>query len=299
MPWGRIIKALSGFYYVLESGEKQMGGSLLQCRARGIFRKEKVTPLVGDLVRFERTGAREGWIEEIAARKNELIRPPIANLDLAVLLFSLKKPDLNLPLLDRYLAYIEFHRIPIHITLTKSDLVDEGSWERTQKRYEKIGYPVTLTSVKEGRGIEEIHQAVEGKLSVFAGQSGVGKSSLLNALIPGRTVKTGEISEKLGRGKHTTRHVELLFLNEESMIADTPGFGQIDLNEIKPTLLSACFPEMRERKAECRFRECLHLQEPGCAVRDAVETGEVSKERYAHYLLFLQEIKQYDERRYH
>lgn len=299
MPWGRIIKAISGYYDVLPDEEKPLDEKLIRCRARGIFRKKGIAPLVGDIVRFERTGSNEGWIEEIENRKNELIRPPISNMDLVVLLFSFKKPDLNLLLLDRFLAYIEYKRIPILITFTKSDLVEESVREEALRRYSAIGYTVLATSVKNGMGIEALHDHLQGKFSVFAGQSGVGKSSLLNLLMPNLHLKTGEISEKLGRGRHTTRHVELIPMNEKTFIADTPGFGQLEFCDMDPEKLSDCFPEMREKAEGCRFRECVHVKEPGCAVRSAVEREEISRERYEHYLLFLEEIKKAKERRYH
>lgn len=299
MPWGRIIKAISGYYDVLPDEEKPLDENLIRCRARGIFRKKGIAPLVGDIVRFERTGSNEGWIEEIENRRNELIRPPISNMDLVVLLFSFKKPDLNLLLLDRFLAYIEYKRIPILIIFTKSDLVEESVREEALRRYSAIGYTVLATSVKNGMGIEALHDQLQGKFSVFAGQSGVGKSSLLNKLMPNLHLKTGEISEKLGRGRHTTRHVELIPMNDKTFIADTPGFGQLEFFDMDPEKLSDCFPEMKEKAEGCRFRECVHVKEPGCAVRSAVEREEISRERYEHYLLFLEEIKKAKERRYH
>ncbi|WP_028986949.1 ribosome small subunit-dependent GTPase A [Thermicanus aegyptius] len=298
MPWGKIIKALSGYYYVLPEEIPYAEEKLIQCRARGLFRKQGKSPLVGDWVRFESKGEKEGWIEEISERKNVLIRPPVANMDIVVLLFSLKEPELNLLLLDRFLAHIEHRRVPILIGFTKIDLVEEHSWKSVGETYEKIGYPIVATSARTGRGVDEIRLHLQGKTAVFAGQSGVGKSSLLNSLLPKALRETGEISRKLGRGRHTTRHVELLSIGQGSFVADTPGFGQLDFLEMDPVELTLCFPEIRSRAGECRFRECLHHKEPGCAVREAVTEGEIQTERYEHYLIFLSEIKKAMERRY-
>lgn len=298
MPFGRIVKALSGFYYVLPNAKEYHEENLIQCRARGIFRKKGESPLVGDMVAFDVVGTREGTVTSIEERKNELIRPPIANVELAVLVFSLAEPAFSPLLLDRFLVHSEKANIPALICLTKADLVNESIIIKIKEDYQGMGYPVLATSAKKHIGIESLLQHLKGKISVFAGQSGVGKSSLLNELIPSLSLKTAEISIKLGRGKHTTRHVELLPIDSNSWVADTPGFSQLDFLEMEPEELSHYFIEMREHIPNCKFRGCLHASEPGCAVRNAVETGEIILSRYEHYLEFLQEVKEAKQRRY-
>jgi ribosome biogenesis GTPase / thiamine phosphate phosphatase len=283
---GRIYKALAGFYYVWN------GESSLQCRARGIFKNKGITPLVGDEVEYEEIGNGEGVVNEILPRQSELIRPPIANIDLAVLVFSLAEPKFNPQLLDTFLVHTEAAGVDALICLTKADLHhDEEELERIRSQYEAIGYQVVTTSSKKNAGIEDIRHFLKDSLSVFSGQSGVGKSSLLNALFADLDLKTAAISIKLGRGKHTTRHVELIPLPEGGWVADTPGFSSLDFSTIEKEDLALNFREMRDRVGDCRFRGCLHDNEPGCAVRTGVEDGTIAASRYAHYIQFLQEIK--------
>jgi ribosome biogenesis GTPase len=288
MPEGKIIKALSGFYYV--AGEN----GVTQCRGRGVFRKNKVTPLVGDQVLFEAENEREGYIMEVFERKNDLIRPPIANVDQAILVFSAVQPDFNPLLLDRFLVLIESkHILPI-ICISKMDIVSENRLKEIQKfaeDYRQIGYEVQLTSTDDNQTIDLLLPFFKDKLTVFAGQSGVGKSSILQVLRPDLVIKTDEISTHLGRGKHTTRHVELMDVGG-GLVADTPGFSSLEFTEIEVTELSECFPEMRRIQQDCKFRGCTHLSEPKCAVKEALQTGDVKPYRYDHYLEFLQEIKE-------
>jgi ribosome biogenesis GTPase len=285
MPKGRIVKALAGYYYV------QDGDALWQCRARGVFRKKGITPLVGDEVGYETNGT-EGTVTEILPRTSELIRPPIANINQAILVFSLAEPDFNPQLLDKFLVHTEAAGVEAVICLTKADLLDDQTeLERIRTYCEAIGYPVVITSSKGKNGIEEIRAHLAGHLSVFAGQSGVGKSSLLNALFSELQLETAPISQKLGRGRHTTRHVELIHLPEGGWVADTPGFSSLDFQSIEANELGLYFKEMHARLGECKFRGCLHVNEPGCVVREAVEAGEIQPPRYEHYLEFLQEIK--------
>ncbi|MED4726707.1 ribosome small subunit-dependent GTPase A [Aneurinibacillus migulanus] len=285
MPQGRIVKALAGYYYV------QDGDTLWQCRARGVFRKKGITPLVGDEVTFETNGT-EGTVTEVSARTSELVRPPIANIDQAILVFSLAEPVFNPQLLDKFLVHTEAAGVDAVICLTKADLLAEPEEvERILKRCKAIGYPVIVTSSKGKHGIEDIRAYLTGHLSVFAGQSGVGKSSLLNALFSELQLETAPISQKLGRGKHTTRHVELIHLPEGGWVADTPGFSSLDFQSIEANELALYFKEMRAMLGECKFRGCLHVNEPGCSVRAAVEAGKIQSARYKHYLDFLQEIK--------
>ncbi|MEH6987834.1 ribosome small subunit-dependent GTPase A [Cytobacillus firmus] len=287
MPEGKIIKAIAGFYYVLS------GIETIQCRGRGVFRKNKVTPLVGDEVVFQAESNTEGYILEVKERKNELIRPPIANVDQAILVFSAVEPGFSTSLLDRFLVLVEFNHIKPLICITKIDLADENEYREIQQYasdYRKAGYDVLLTSSETEEGVKDLMPYLEGEISVFAGQSGVGKSSLLNVLRPDLELKTNDISSHLGRGKHTTRHVELIEVGK-GLVADTPGFSSLEFTDIELEDLNYCFPEIQEKSELCKFRGCLHMAEPKCAVKAACENGEIPSYRYEHYKTFLQEIK--------
>ncbi|WP_163970708.1 ribosome small subunit-dependent GTPase A [Oceanobacillus halotolerans] len=287
MAEGRIVKALSGFYYV-KSGEE-----IYQCRGRGVFRKQKITPLVGDFVTFESTNLDEGFITDIKPRKNELIRPPIANIDQAIIVTSVVLPDFSPLLLDRFLVLIESKDIEPIIFISKMDALSETMIEKIdyyRKVYEKIGYPVELYSVKDNMNMEPLSRYLANNVSVIAGQSGVGKSSLLNKLKPSLVLETGEVSESLGRGKHTTRHVELVEINN-GLVADTPGFSSLDFDNIQLEELGNCFPEIAMHSTSCKFRGCNHIKEPKCAVKQAVEAGDIASSRYDHYLRFYEEIQ--------
>jgi ribosome biogenesis GTPase / thiamine phosphate phosphatase len=311
MPEGLIVKALSGYYYVLPKSDNgaEVGESagLVQCRARGVFKKRNISPLVGDRVVFERSENGEGTVTEVFPRTSELIRPPVSNVDQAVLVFSMDEPALNLQLLDKFLVHIEYSGLESVICFSKQDLIRNDSGEdinsgqdaaggsqesdAVYRLYESIGYRVLVTSAKEGEGLEPVREALKDRISVFSGQSGVGKSTLLNALMPHLVLETGVISMRLGRGKHTTRHVELIPLPEGGWVADTPGFSQLDFMEMEPEELGATFREFVPLSEDCRFRGCLHHKEPGCKVIEAVEEGTVASSRYEHYLLFLEEMK--------
>ncbi|WP_066068521.1 ribosome small subunit-dependent GTPase A [Neobacillus soli] len=287
MPEGKIIKALSGFYYVLVDGE------LIQCRGRGVFRKNNITPLVGDEVVFQAENNLEGYIMEVKERRNELFRPPIANVDQAILVFSAVEPDFSTVLLDRFLVLVEFNHIEPLICITKMDLTNNEQKQRLEahkEQYKAAGYEVILTSSETEGGIEQLYPHVENKISVFAGQSGVGKSSLLNVLRPDLELKTDDISSHLGRGKHTTRHVELIKIGN-GLIADTPGFSSLEFTGIEAEALTSCFPELQKASENCKFRGCFHISEPKCGVKQSVESGEIPDYRYQHYVDFLQEIK--------
>jgi ribosome biogenesis GTPase / thiamine phosphate phosphatase len=288
MPEGKIIKALSGFYYVIN------GEEIVQCRGRGVFRKNKINPLVGDEVVFQAENENEGYILEVKERKNELVRPPIANVDQALLVFSAVEPSFSTALLNRFLVLIEYNNIRPVIVITKMDLTSPDEKVQIAKYaddYRKIGYEVLLTSSETSDGLEELFPHLEGKISVFAGQSGVGKSSLLNALKPDLDLKTDHISSHLGRGKHTTRHVELIKV-ANGLVADTPGFSSLEFLEIEQEDLNYCFPEFEKASEHCKFRGCLHLAEPKCAVKLGVEEGSIPEYRYADYQDFIQEIKE-------
>ena len=286
MAQGQIRKALSGYYYVEQDGE------LIQCRGRGVFRNRGEAPLVGDIVDYTKEGESDGYVMKIHPRKNELVRPPIANIDQAILVFSVKEPDFNTILLDRFLVVLEsFHIQPI-ICLTKMDLLMDGELAGLSayiEDYREVGYEVITTYKGDDSLLERLQPMLKGKTTVLAGQSGVGKSTLLNTLLPELNLKTGIISQSLGRGKHTTRHVELIEVCG-GLLADTPGFSSFDFDTIEKEELTACFPEFQRLSEGCKFRGCLHIKEPKCAVKTALETGEIKKYRYEHYEQFLQEI---------
>ena len=275
---GIIIKALAGFYYV------ESDGQVYQTRARGNFRKKGQTPYVGDHVEFSADKDSEGYILKIAERKNSLVRPPIVNIDQAVVIMSAKDPDFNANLLDRFLVLLEHKGIPPLIYLSKLDLLeDEGSLATYVQVYQQIGYQVI-------QSVEDLLPLLTGKITVFMGQTGVGKSTLLNKIAPDLQLETGEISESLGRGRHTTRAVSFYNLNG-GKIADTPGFSSLDYEVDKAEDLNAAFPEIAEISRDCKFRTCTHTHEPACAVKPAVEVEQIAAFRFENYLQFLSEIE--------
>ena len=290
MQKGQIIKALAGFYYVKSQGQ------VYQCRARGKFRKDSLKTLVGDYCEFSIENQTEGYILSLLPRKNSLIRPPICNVDQALLVFSAKEPDMNLLLLDRFLILIEHLQIQPIICISKMDLVDSSLIYHQMKHYEDAGYQVLYVSSKQEQGIEAVKNIFKDKVTVVTGQSGVGKSSLLNALDIHLQIDTNEISKALGRGKHTTRHVELIEMYG-GYVADTPGFSSLELN-IEPVDLAISYHDFHEFSKQCKFRGCLHESEPHCAVKNAVEQGKISSQRYEHYLMFLKESKLLKEKKY-
>lgn len=281
---GQIIKALSGFYYVASEDE------IFQTRARGNFRNRKITPLVGDEVIFESSNQTDGYLLEILPRKNELVRPPVANVDQGVVVTSLVEPNFSYNLLDRFLVTLEYEGIEPIIFLTKADLVkDLAAMKAIEETYQAIGYHV-ITSKAEGEELLELQRYFPERITVFMGQSGAGKSTLLNRIVPELALETGVISESLGRGKHTTRHVELLPICD-GLVADTPGFSSIDFLEIEAVELPKLFPDFLAVASNCRFRECMHLNEPDCAVKQGVAANEIAETRYKNYVQFLEEIE--------
>ena len=281
---GKIIKALSGFYYVASEDE------IFQTRARGNFRNRKITPLVGDEVIFESSNQTDGYLLEILPRKNELVRPPVANVDQGVVVTSLVEPNFSYNLLDRFLVTLEYEGIEPIVFLTKADLVkDLAAMKAIEETYQAIGYHV-ITSKAEGEDLLELQRYFPERITVFMGQSGAGKSTLLNRIVPELALETGVISESLGRGKHTTRHVELLPICD-GLVADTPGFSSIDFLEIEAVELPKLFPDFLAVAANCRFRECMHLNEPDCAVKQGVAANEIAETRYKNYVQFLEEIE--------
>jgi ribosome biogenesis GTPase / thiamine phosphate phosphatase len=289
MPVGQIVKAIRGFYYVQTS--KQM----VLCRARGIFKyeKKKLTPLVGDFVEYKVTSQEEGIITFIQPRRTELLRPPITNVDQAIVVCSLREPDFQQMPVDRFLVHGEQIGLEMMLCLTKQDLLeDDDKIQQIRAIYQSTKYPILVTSINTQVGIEALKQHLVDHVSVFVGQSGVGKSSLLAQLLPNHLLEIGAISQRSGRGRHTTRTVEVISLPYGGQVADTPGFSQLTFQNFQPTELTHCFPEFGKYTAHCRFRECLHQNEPGCMVKGAVETGEVDPKRYRHYLRFLTEISE-------
>ena len=285
---GKIIKGIGGFYYVdTENG-------LYECRARGIFRKNKITPLVGDRVSISVVDEenKKGVVEEIEKRDTELVRPPIANVDKALIVFAIKNPSPNLSLLDRFIVLAEKENLEIVIVFTKVDLDTDGELLGELKDiYEVSGYKVISVSNKLKLNIDKIKEELKENTVVFAGPSGVGKSSLLNEVDKNFELKTGEVSDKIKRGKHTTRHAELLKLECGGMVADTPGFSSLTLDDIDESELKEYFIEF-DKYDDCRFgSRCIHENEPSCAVKEAVENGEISKKRYESYIQLLNEIR--------
>lgn len=281
---GQIRKALSGFYYI------ESEGTTYQTRARGNFRNRKITPLVGDQVVFESSNLTDGYLLEVLPRKNELVRPPVANVDTGVIVISLVEPAFSFNLLDRFLVTLEYKDIEPVIYLSKLDLMPDDTLAKLiTKRYEAIGYQV-IASPDEEANQRALFRIFASGLTVFMGQSGAGKSTLLNKLVPELELATGKISESLGRGKHTTRHVELLPI-AGGLVADTPGFSSIDFLDIESRELPRLFPEFVQAAPLCKFRECMHIKEPGCEVKRRVEEGSIAVSRYEDYQQFLEEIE--------
>lgn len=292
MEKGIIIKCIAGFYYVLtEKG-------IVQSRARGKFRKEEIVPLVGDRVEITINKDGTGYIQKIEERTSELIRPRVANVEQCLLVISAKDPDPNLKYLDKMLILLENYKIKPIICINKIDLDTEMGYKRVVEVYRNIGYDVLETSIYRAQSSDYLKHYLKDKITVVSGDSGVGKSSLLNMLQPGLCLKTGDISKKLGRGKHTTRYVELITLDFGGMVVDTPGFASIDITVIERTKLPKLFKEFSKFDFYCKYDGCLHYKEPQCAVKYAVEKGEIFESRYLNYVDFLQEIMEFENRRY-
>lgn len=290
---GKIIKGIAGFYYV-DTGES----GVYECKAKGIFRKDKRKPLVGDDVEIEITHEKdmEGNIIRILPRKNELIRPAVANIDQALVVFAVTKPRPHFNLLDRFLVMMESRHIPAVLCFNKTDIARDKEIAGLKDIYSACGYPTVFTSAKEEDNIGELKKVLRGKTTAIAGPSGVGKSSLINLLQSEVKMETGNISAKIGRGKHTTRHSELIVLGEDSYIMDTPGFSSLYVSDLEKEELKYCFPEFAPFEGQCRFSGCGHIHEPGCAVKNAVEEGEIHRMRYENYVVIygeLQERKRY------
>lgn len=284
---GRIMKGIGGFYYV-----EVEGAGLYECRAKGIFRNKKMKPNVGDIVDIDVISEEEktGNLTVIHKRKNQLIRPMVANVDQALVIFAVHEPEPNFQLLNRFLIMMEKQQIPVIICFNKMDLASEEEKEQLRQDYENSGCRVLFSSAREGEGIPEIRELLRGKTTVMAGPSGVGKSSTLNTISPKTQMETGAVSEKIKRGRHTTRHSELIYLGEETFLMDTPGFSSLYLEDIDKEELRFYFPEFADYENQCRFNGCSHIHEPGCAVKQALEEGAISRMRYDDYCYLYEEL---------
>ncbi len=293
---GKIVRGVGGFYYVHAED-----GAIYECRARGIFRKENVRPLVGDNVQISILEAGvSGNIDELLPRKNMLTRPAAANVDQAMVTVAMTQPRPNLGLLDRFLVLMERQEIPVVICFNKTDLAGKEQIRELRDIYSACGCRICFTSVSQGEGLSEVRALLEGKTTVLAGPSGVGKSSLTNAFFPEKHMETGEISRKTERGRQTTRHTELLVLpalpemgGQDSYLLDTPGFSSLTLEDqdLAYEDLKNYYPEFAPYAPDCRFATCMHLQEPGCAVKKAVREGRIHQKRYDSYTLLAEELK--------
>ena len=288
---GKIVKGIAGFYYV-----DVIGSGVYECKAKGIFRKEKKKPLVGDYAVIDVIDEEKktGNLIEICPRKNTLIRPAVANVDQALVIFAVSRPNPNLGLLVRFLVTMARQGLPTVICFNKLDLKEEC--EDLRRIYEKSGCRVIFTSTKTNEGIEDVKKLLSGKTTTVAGPSGVGKSSMINLLYPHAEMEIGEVSQKIERGKHTTRHSELFRIEKETYLIDTPGFSSLYLENLEANELKNYFPEFEPYEQSCRFLGCVHAKEPDCAVKMAVSDGEISKERYDSYLGLYEELK--EKRRY-
>ena len=285
---GKIVKGISGFYYVhvAETG-------IYECKAKGIFRNQKIKPLVGDDVEIVVLDEEKkiGNVEKILPRTRELIRPAVANIDMALVIFAAAKPDPNFNLLDRFLCMMEYQKVPVTICFNKCDLVSEEEKENLQKIYAPAGYDILFTSVKTGENIDRLKALLAEKTTTVAGPSGVGKSSLINELQTDERMQTGAISDKIGRGKHTTRHSEIISIGQDTYIMDTPGFSSMDLPGFEKEDLWTCYPEFVPYEPECRFIGCSHIGEPDCGVKNALAEGKISRVRYDNYVMLYDEMK--------
>lgn len=294
---GKIIRGIGGFYYVHVADGN--AGKIYECKARGIFRKDNRRPLVGDDVELAVLDEEQalGSIEELLPRKSELIRPAVANVDQALVIFSITKPQPNFNLLDRFLIMMERQKLPCMICFNKLDTDSSGMGENYRSIYSSCGYRTLLVSAKEQQNIDQLRRMLSGKTTTVAGPSGVGKSSIINCLQDNIRMQTGSISTKIDRGKHTTRHSELIAISEDTYILDTPGFSSLGLFDVTQETLGEYYSEFAAHEKYCKFAGCAHINEPVCGVKDAVQAGEISPIRYENYKLLYEELKSGSNRR--
>lgn len=285
---GKILKAISGFYYV-----HVVGSGIYECKAKGGFRHQKVKPLVGDFVEIAVVDGEKktGNVERVLPRKNELLRPAVANIDMALVIFAAASPQPNLNLLDRFLIFMLSQQIPATVCFNKMELLEQEKRRQLAEIYEGCGYPVLFLSVKLQQGIDALRLALHGKTVAACGPSGVGKSSLINLLQPEASMETGEISRKIARGKQTTRHTQLIHIEGNTYIMDTPGFSSLFLPEMEKEDLKQYYPEFAAYEPGCRFQGCSHVSEPDCGVKRALEEGKVHPVRYENYCQLYEELK--------
>lgn len=292
---GKIVKGIAGFYYVHVSGR-----GVYECKAKGIFRKDNIKPLVGDDVEIEITDAAnyKGNIISILPRRNSLIRPAVANIDQALVIFAVSKPEPNYNLLDRFLIMMRRQGLECIICFNKRDIASKEERAAIRTIYENSGCTVLFASAMEKEGMEEIAAVLKDKTTAVAGPSGVGKSSIINCLQKNKTMETGAISEKIERGKHTTRHSELISISDRTYIMDTPGFSSLSLFDMEKDELKNYYPEFTPYEEKCKFLTCAHIHEPMCGVKDALELGKISQVRYDNYVAFYEELKEKEKRKY-
>ncbi len=285
---GKIIKGIAGFYYI--NVEKQ---GVYQCKAKGIFRNKSITPLVGDnvIINVIDEDKKLGNIEQIIERKNSLIRPAVANIDQAIIIFAITDPSPNLGLLDRFLILMQKQEIKTIICFNKLDIDTDSTAEELANVYKNSGSQIITCSAAKGEGIELLTELIRNKTTVLAGPSGVGKSTIMNILQPEAEMKTGSISEKIRRGKHTTRHSEIFYVSDNTYVMDTPGFSSLYVNEVDENELKRYYYEFREYNNICRFNGCNHINEPDCAVKEAVDKGIINKTRYDSYKILYEDLK--------
>lgn len=285
---GKIIKGIAGEYFV-----HVQDAGIYTCKAKGVFRHKNLKPLVGDNVSIDVISEENkiGNIVDICDRKNQLIRPAVANIDQTLVVFAAKSPMPNRNLLDKFLVMMESQNMESILCFNKCDLIEDEEIYDLKATYENAGYKVILISVYENKGIEQVKELLLGKTTSLAGPSGVGKSSLLNLIVPEAVMETGDISRKIERGKHTTRHSEIFSLGDNSYLLDTPGFSSIYTCECEKEELKYYFPEIYKYEGQCRFNGCVHVNEPDCAVKAAVEEGTIGRSRYENYVSFFEEIK--------
>lgn len=286
MKKGQIIDGIGGIYTVMCEDN-----TMYKSKARGLFRKENISPIVGDYVNIDISSDNKGYIKEIFTRKNELVRPRVANIDQLILVFSMKEPDINYNLLDKFLVMAEYNNLDVIICINKIDLMDLESVEKIKDIYYKAGYKIIFTSAKEKKEIDEFKNVLKNKVNAFAGPSGVGKSSLLNVIDDKLNLITNTISNKTKRGRHTTRSVKLIELDFGGYVLDTPGFTSLELEDINEFNLKDYYKDFNKYESGCKFRTCMHISEPNCAVKQAVLDNKISEDRYNRYIEIYNQLK--------